>query len=141
MSTKGQVSREKKFPSREITKKKTLAEPLHKIMPANSLSSFRVNKIKEFEKANSFINEKLKTLKARCNQLHKDNIALNKENEELKASKSKHLSTEAKPSAMTVDRVFETDEDKLAKETKWIKEAKKEALFKNTQSGHFSNCY
>lgn len=70
------------------------------------------------KKANSFINERLKTLEAVCNQLHKDNIVLKKENEELKASKSKHMSTEAKPSAMTVDQIFETYE--LANETEWI---------------------
>lgn len=39
---------------------------------------------------------------------------------ELKTSKRKHVSFEAKPSSMNVDEIYETDEDELAKETEWI---------------------
>lgn len=65
-----------------------MAESLYEVTPWNSLSSFRVNKITELEKASSFVNEMLKTLEAVYNQVHKYNIALKKENEELKATKT-----------------------------------------------------
>uniref|UniRef100_A0A0A1XK28 DNA-directed RNA polymerase subunit beta n=1 Tax=Zeugodacus cucurbitae TaxID=28588 RepID=A0A0A1XK28_ZEUCU len=111
-----------------------MVETQHDMTPRNSLSTFRVNTIKELQKANCLVNERLKTLEAMCNQLHKDNIAHKKENEELIATKSKPVSTAPKQSNVSVDEVYETDEDELATETEWILNKKRYAKKRKANS-------
>lgn len=57
------------------------------------------------------MNKRLKTFKAMCNQLHKDNTALKKRKRT--EGKSEHMSTKAKTFAMTLDQLLEADEDEL----------------------------
>lgn len=116
--------------------------------PRNSLSLFRVGKLKELEAANNQLLERLQASEKLCSQLSHDNNLLLEENRKFKillnintecsSNNDKILQNgqntnpeegqinnavlinENEATDNVNDRAYETDEDELTKETEWI---------------------
>lgn len=121
------------------------AENIHTDTPRNSLSLFRVSKVKELEKFNVELLDRVKQLEKFCSQLKEDNFRLQIENEKLKSNfkngdkneneennenndeNSVHRQINNEQSTSQTHHVYETDEEELARETEWIVNKNKKA--------------
>lgn len=88
--------------------------------PRNSLSLFRVTKLKELEKENNKLLVRIKQLEAKCFTLQNDNFLLKKENFKLKNTTNyeSHNNIQIQPG-------FQTDEEEPVQETELNKQNKK----------------
>lgn len=109
--------------------------------PRNSISCFRVSKLKELEQINVELLEKVKTLENVCNQLHQENVSLRAQFAEIQTANqnlsinedvinmedsSENTGVHAENNVVQ-PTVYLTDEEELARETEWILKKKKKS--------------
>lgn len=100
--------------------------------PRNSLSTFRITKVKELEKSNVDLNERIKELERIC-------LYLKQQNEKLKSfigARPASLDSNPCNTPTAINNVmFETDEEEVYQETDWIiKKAKKKKPAKKVRT-------
>lgn len=98
-----------------------------------SVSTYRINKVKELETANKELNLKLQEVQQVCFQLKNELRILREENLKLTACKQVQFISDHSENNEQ-QPVFETDEEELAKETEWIRQKNKRSKKRKAES-------